>query len=148
MTKEFDTNIEQTYQCLSLFFKGKYTSQIWGVNCRWSFMSFRWFFSLSRRWKFTTENGVMFLVSQSWSVRTFLIDQTFSYVTSIFYWPVEISAVFTLKPWNDLKTCRNIVFIKNSLNFRRLLRGVSNFLSNVWIDRPLMPSSDVTTPLL
>ena len=33
---------------------------------------------------------------------------------------------------------------KSSLNFIQLLRYYS--LSNVWIDQPLMPSSDITTP--
>ena len=34
---------------------------------------------------------------------------------------------------------------QNSLNFRRLLRVVFSPLSNIWIDRPLMPSSKFTT---
>ena len=41
--------------------------------------------------------------------------------------------------------CRNTV----AWNFKRLLRVVFSSLrplSNVWIDQPLMPSSDVTTP--
>ena len=145
MTKEFDTNIEQTYQFSSREnTPRKYEGWIVGDPSCHSDGSFPWADvenSLYRKWRDVL--CVSKLKNSNFSNKT-----NISYVTSIFYWPVQISAVFTLKPWNDLKTCRNIVFIKNTLNFKRLLRVVSNFLSNVWIDRPFMPSSDVTTPLL
>ena len=65
------------------FLQGKIHHANRGVNCRWSFMSFRWFFSLSRRWKLIIESGVMFFVSKLKS-SNFSNKTNISYVTSIF----------------------------------------------------------------